>query len=116
MSCGRVCIAGNFFLIWTRCFQTLCQAVSGVLIDLPHQALEGQLADQQLGGLLVATDPSESHGTGLVTVVILHSASGWSALAVLVVSYFLGAFTLVDLQAVCLVLAIVFYQNPTSQL
>ena len=34
-----------------------------VLGDLPDQPLEGQLADQQLGGLLVATDLSESHGT-----------------------------------------------------
>ena len=35
-----------------------------VLSDLPHQALEGQLADQQLGGLLVATDLTQSHGAG----------------------------------------------------
>eukprot|EP00095_Tigriopus_kingsejongensis_P011693 maker-scaffold578_size132436-snap-gene-0.33 protein:Tk11693 transcript:maker-scaffold578_size132436-snap-gene-0.33-mRNA-1 annotation:"histone h1" len=32
-----------------------------VLSDLTDQTLEGQLADEQLGGLLVATDLSESH-------------------------------------------------------
>ena len=34
-----------------------------VLGDLPDQALEGQLADQQLGALLVATDLAESDGS-----------------------------------------------------
>ncbi len=51
-----------------------------VLSDLPHQALEGQLADQQLGGLLVAADLSQSHGTGPVTVRLLHAAGGRGAL------------------------------------
>jgi len=35
-----------------------------VLGDLSHQTLEGQLADQQLGGLLITTDLTQSHGTG----------------------------------------------------
>lgn len=34
-----------------------------VLSDLPDQALEGQLTDQQLSGLLVPTDFSQSHST-----------------------------------------------------
>ena len=51
-----------------------------VLGDLPDQALEGQLADQQLGGLLVAADLSESHGTGTVPVGLLDSAGGRGAL------------------------------------
>ena len=51
-----------------------------VLSDLPHQALEGQLADQQLGGLLVAADLPQSHGTGPVTVRFLHAAGGRGAL------------------------------------
>ena len=34
-----------------------------VLGDFSNQALEGQLADQELGGLLVATDLTESDGT-----------------------------------------------------
>ena len=51
-----------------------------VLSDLPDQALEGQLADEQLGGFLVTTDLSESHGTGPVTMGLLHSAGGRGAL------------------------------------
>ena len=51
-----------------------------VLSDLPDQALEGQLADQQLGGLLVAADLAESHGPGPVAVRLLHSAGGRGAL------------------------------------
>ncbi|GMS94099.1 hypothetical protein PENTCL1PPCAC_16276, partial [Pristionchus entomophagus] len=38
-----------------------------VLGDLADQTLEGELADKQLGRLLVATDLAESHGTGTVT-------------------------------------------------
>ena len=34
-----------------------------VLGDLTNQTLEGELADQKLGGLLVATDLTESDGT-----------------------------------------------------
>ena len=34
-----------------------------VLSNLTNQALEGQLSDQELGGLLIATDFSESDGT-----------------------------------------------------
>lgn len=52
-----------------------------VLGDLADQALEGQLADQQLGALLVTTDLTKSHGTGPVTVGLLHAAGGGCALA-----------------------------------
>uniref|UniRef100_A0A8D3DG34 Si:ch211-113a14.27 n=1 Tax=Scophthalmus maximus TaxID=52904 RepID=A0A8D3DG34_SCOMX len=52
-----------------------------VLGDLSHQALEGQLADQQLGGLLVAADLPQRHGTGPVAVRLLHAAGGRRALA-----------------------------------
>lgn len=52
-----------------------------VLGDLADQALEGQLADQQLGGLLVTTDLTQSHGSGPVTVGLLHSSGGRGALA-----------------------------------
>jgi len=47
-----------------------------VLGDLPHKTLEGQLADEQLGGLLVSPDLTESDGAGPVSVGLLHSASG----------------------------------------
>ena len=51
-----------------------------ILSDFSHQALEGQLADQQLRGFLVATDLSQSHGTGPVAVRLLHAAGGRGAL------------------------------------
>ena len=52
-----------------------------VLGDFTDQALEGQLADEELGGLLVTADLTESHGTGPVTMGLLHSTSGRGALA-----------------------------------
>ena len=52
-----------------------------VLGDFADQALEGQLADQQLGGLLVTTDLTESHGTGPVTMGLLDASGGRGALA-----------------------------------
>ena len=39
-----------------------------VLGNLAHQALEGQLADEQLGGLLVLADLTQSHGSWPVPV------------------------------------------------
>jgi len=47
-----------------------------VLSDLANQALERQLADQQLGRLLVTTDLTKSNSSGPVTVGLLHSAGG----------------------------------------
>ena len=52
-----------------------------VLSDLTDKALEGQLADEKLGGLLVATDLTKSHSTRSVSVGLLHTASGRGALA-----------------------------------
>jgi hypothetical protein len=52
-----------------------------VLGDFTDQALEGQLADEELGALLVATDLTQSHGSGSVTVRLLDSAGGGCALA-----------------------------------
>ncbi len=51
-----------------------------VLSDFSHQTLEGQLADQQLGGFLIATDLSQSHGAGPVAMRLLDAAGGRSAL------------------------------------
>lgn len=45
-----------------------------VLGDLPHQPLEGQLADQKLGRFLVTTDLSKRHGPGPVAMGLLHPA------------------------------------------
>lgn len=47
-----------------------------VLGDLTNQPLEGQLADEKLGGLLVPTDLTKSHRTRTVTMRLLHSSSG----------------------------------------
>merc|ERR1719481_2318212 len=47
-----------------------------VLGDLTDQTLEGQLADEELSGLLVAPDLTESHGTGPVPVGLLDSTGG----------------------------------------
>ena len=52
-----------------------------VLSDLPDKPLEGQLADEQLGGLLVPPDLTEGHGTGPVPVGLLHTSGGGSGLA-----------------------------------
>jgi hypothetical protein len=52
-----------------------------VLGDFANQTLEGELADQKLGGLLVATDLTQSDGTGLVAVGLLDTAGGGGGLA-----------------------------------
>ena len=52
-----------------------------VLSDLSHQALEGQLADEQLGGLLVPPDLSQGHGSGPVPMWLLDASGSRGALA-----------------------------------
>ena len=52
-----------------------------ILGNLADQALEGQLADEQLGGLLVLANLAQSDGTGPVTMRLLHSAGGRGGLA-----------------------------------
>ena len=51
-----------------------------VLSDLPDQPLEWQLADQELGGLLVTPDLTESHSTGTIPVGLLHASGGGGGL------------------------------------
>lgn len=46
-----------------------------------HETLEGELADQQLRGLLVTTNLTESDGSGLVAVRLLDTSSGGRRLA-----------------------------------
>lgn len=50
-----------------------------ILSDLPHQPLEGQLPDEQLGRLLVTTNLSKRHGPGPVAMRLLHPAGRGSA-------------------------------------
>jgi len=52
-----------------------------VLSDFPHQALEWELADEQLSGLLVPPDFTEGHGSRPVSVGLLHSPGGRGAFA-----------------------------------
>ena len=52
-----------------------------ILGDLTHKALEGELADQELGGLLVASDLTKSDGSGSVSVGLLDTSGGGGALA-----------------------------------
>jgi hypothetical protein len=46
-----------------------------------HETLEGELADQKLSGLLVATNLTKSDGTGLVAVRLLDATGRGSGLA-----------------------------------
>ena len=52
-----------------------------VLGDLTDEALEGRLADEEVGGLLVLADLAESDGTGAVTVGLLDATGGGGGLA-----------------------------------
>src|ERR1044071_5659327 len=52
-----------------------------VLSDLADETLEGKLADEQLGALLVATDLTQSDGAGPVTVGLLDASGRGRALA-----------------------------------
>ena len=45
-----------------------------ILRDLPHQPLEGQLPDEQLGRLLITTHLSKRHGPGPVAMRLLHTS------------------------------------------
>ena len=52
-----------------------------VLGDLADETLEGSLADEELGGLLVLSDFAEGDGSGTVTVGLLHSSGGGGGFA-----------------------------------
>ena len=51
-----------------------------VLSDFSHKTLEGQLADQQLGRFLIATDLTKSDRTRPVTMWFLNATRGRSTL------------------------------------
>jgi len=51
-----------------------------VLSNFSHKTLEGQLPDEELSGLLVSSDLTESDGSWPVSVGLLHSSGGWSGL------------------------------------
>ena len=47
-----------------------------ILSDFTHQPLEGELADEQLGRLLVATNLSQGDSSGAITVRLLDTSGG----------------------------------------
>ena len=47
-----------------------------VLRDFADEALEGELADEELGRLLVATNFTEGDGSGPEAMGLLHTSSG----------------------------------------
>ena len=47
-----------------------------VLRDFTDEALEGELADEELGRLLVATNFTEGDGSGPEAMGLLHTSSG----------------------------------------
>ncbi len=49
--------------------------------DFTDETLEGELSDQELGRLLVATDLTQGDGSGLVSVGLLDTAGGWCGFA-----------------------------------
>jgi len=51
-----------------------------ILSNFSHKTLEGQLPDEELSGLLVSSDLTESNGSWPVSVGLLHSSGGWSGL------------------------------------
>ena len=51
-----------------------------VLGDFSHQTLEGQLADEELSGLLVPPDLSQGNCSGPVSVGLLHTSGGGGGL------------------------------------
>jgi hypothetical protein len=53
---------------------TLEAGIAEVLRDLADEALEGELLNKQLGGLLIAADLAERHSARAVAVGLLHTA------------------------------------------
>ena len=47
-----------------------------VLCNFPHETLEGQLADEKIGRLLVPTDFTKGNSSWAVPVGLLHSSGG----------------------------------------
>jgi len=52
-----------------------------VLCNFPHETLEGKLADEKVGRLLVPTDLTKGDGSWAVPVGLLHASGGRGGLA-----------------------------------
>jgi hypothetical protein len=73
------------------CFDGLLESTDGgrleaevrleVLSNLTNETLEWELSDEELGGLLVTTDLTESDGTRLISMGLLDTSGRWGGLA-----------------------------------
>ena len=87
------------------------EVVLEILGDLADKALEGQLADEELGGLLVPADLAEGDGSRAVAVGLLDSSGRRGGLpGCLGGELFARGLPPVDLRAVCLVRAILRFK------
>jgi len=57
------------------------QVILEVLGDFTDEALEGQLAQQELCPLLVLSDFTQGNGSRAISVGLLHATRGWCGLA-----------------------------------
>jgi hypothetical protein len=57
------------------------QVTIEILGDLPHQTLEGMLADQEVSGLLVPMDLTQGHGSRTIPVGLFDASGGGGGLA-----------------------------------
>ena len=51
------------------------------MCDFTDETLEGELSDQELGGLLVTADLTEGDGSWLISVWLLDTTGRWCGLA-----------------------------------
>jgi len=101
------------------CFGSLLESKDGrgleakigfvILSNLTNETLEWELADEQLSGLLITTNFTESDSSGPEAMGLLTPAVTGTAVlrAALVASCLRGALPPVDLRAVCLVRAMI---------
>lgn len=76
---NEVCLSG---LLESEDCRALEAEVSLELLgNLTNQALEWELANEELSGLLVSSDLTESNCAWAVPVRLLHAASGWGVLS-----------------------------------
>ena len=59
----------------------MLEMISSHYLNIVVLKKEGQLADEELSGLLVSPDLTESHSAGPVSVRLLHSSGGGSGLS-----------------------------------
>ncbi len=67
---ARESVVSHFLVEWSYWYRHL-----EVLRDFADEALEGELADEELGRLLVATNFTEGDGSGPEAMGLLHTSS-----------------------------------------